>query len=242
MRLNLSVEDLPRFNRYRQPQRPVEAVQTNLTALPALNWAPICTAERSESGQVDDVVSSVASRIENSMLLLFPYRSSNNWRQNVTPLNLFLWLVCRKATGAASTTGSDLLSTATYGHNGSGQRNLLPIDLRQLSGVTTNSGDRPAASAEALQRHAILPAADQRVRPTALQQPRQPRPLYPSFDSAPLAPIQYGFESAALSAPLAPGLGLALRCAIFGALNFSLVAVLSNVDIKLVLSLKGFLV
>ena len=39
MRLNLRPEELPRHNRYPQPQRPIEAVQTSLTALPGLDWS-----------------------------------------------------------------------------------------------------------------------------------------------------------------------------------------------------------
>lgn len=87
--------------------------------------------------------------------------------------------------------------------SGSAQQNLLPFDLRQLGRLSSSS--LPAASAETLQRHAVLPSADQHRRPSAVQLAQRPQPLYPSFDSVPLEPITYGFESHVPSAPPAPG-------------------------------------
>lgn len=39
LRLDLPSHELPQHNQYLQPHRPVEAVQTSLTALPGLDWA-----------------------------------------------------------------------------------------------------------------------------------------------------------------------------------------------------------
>ena len=103
----------------------------------------------------------------------------------------------------------DLLSLPQGSAQSSSQQNLLPFDPRDLdrarSSGNGNSGLLPAASAETLQRHALLPAADQRRRPQQRAE-LQPRPLYPSFDSTPLAQIDYQIEDGAPTAPPVPGL------------------------------------
>lgn len=85
------------------------------------------------------------------------------------------------------------------------QQNLLPFDPRALG--TTSSF--PAASDEARQRHALLPSTQQQRRRPAAASPAQ-RPLYPAFDASPVAPIDFGFQSSAPSAP--PLLGPPVSC------------------------------
>ncbi len=119
------------------------------------------------------------------------------------------------ASSAANGGGWDLLSgdglPFPVQQNG-GTPSAPPLSL--LNGnVGAGSGRQylPAASAEALSRHALLPAPEQRRH----SQPSQalqlaPRPLYPDFDATPARPIDYGFSrgggSAAGEAPSAPPL------------------------------------
>jgi hypothetical protein len=69
------------------------------------------------------------------------------------------------------------------------QMNLLPFDPRALGAAQRF----PAASDEARQRHALLPAPPERRRP-APSLPAQ-RPLYPEFDRSPVSPIDFGIQS-----------------------------------------------
>ena len=85
--------------------------------------------------------------------------------------------------------------------------------LSLLNGDGGAAGGRrylPAASAEALSRHALLPAPEQRRQPSQQALQLAQRPLYPDFDATPARPIDYGFtrggSSAAGEQPSAPPL------------------------------------
>lgn len=116
---------------------------------------------------------------------------------------LFLYQIHVASIGTGTATNGDLLSSSSA--SSPAQQNFLPFDLSQLG----SSSCLPAASAEALQRHAVMAtAAAAKRRPksaAALQLQQRQQPLYPAFDSAPLEPIKYGFESQKPSAPLVPG-------------------------------------
>lgn len=117
-----------------------------------------------------------------------------------------------RPSGTNSPVQMDLHSSPQGSAQSSAQQNLLPFDPRDLvrarSSGNGSTGLLPAASAATLQRHALLPAADQRRRPQQRAE-LQPRPLYPSFDSTPLAQIDYQFEDGAPTAPPVPRLAQA---------------------------------
>mmetsp|Transcript_2153 Transcript_2153/g.6413 ORF Transcript_2153/g.6413 Transcript_2153/m.6413 type:complete len:526 (+) Transcript_2153:164-1741(+) len=173
LRLDLPSHELPQHNQYLQPHRPVEAVQTSLTALPGLDWAQY-SQQRSAPAWTGYTAQSLPGVTMSS---------------------------------PSSSGQMDLLSSPQGGVQNGTEQNLLPFDPRQLGRTSSSGGGGllPAASAEALQRHAVLPAISQRRRPQQ-PQPLQPRPLYPAFDSTPLAPINYQFENVTPSAPPVPGL------------------------------------
>ena len=107
------------------------------------------------------------------------------------------WARYSSVTPGTANGGWDLLSGdglpyATQQQNGSAP------SAPSLSLLTDNGGFGgryiPAASAEALSRHALLPAPEQRRQSTSHQvlQLAQ-RPLYPNFDATPARLIDYGF-------------------------------------------------
>ena len=96
--------------------------------------------------------------------------------------------------------GLDLLTgSAAYSQYGQG----VPAQPSGTGYPRSSSLKLPVASQAALNRHAIMP--QQQVRRQAQSRPSQ-QSLYPQFDKAPLAPVDYGMNNRAEpSAPALPG-------------------------------------
>lgn len=121
---------------------------------------------------------------------------------SLTPLPALNWDRYALQPSAPSTTGAATSSaiSALLPASGDTQPNLLPFDPGQLSSYSIS--DLPAASAEALQRHTVLPVANtERRRPPERQKLQTRHALYPSFDSGPPQPIKYGVNSNMPSGP-----------------------------------------
>ena len=111
------------------------------------------------------------------------------------------------ATGGWDLLSGDGLPSVARQQNGSAP-SAPPLSLLTGSDGLGGRHYLPAASAEALSRHALLPAPEQRRQSTAHQvlQLAQ-RPLYPDFDATPARPIDFGFarsdasKADAISAP-----------------------------------------
>ena len=122
------------------------------------------------------------------------------------------WARYSSSAPSAATGGWDLLTGdglpfPAQQNGGGGLPAAPPLSLLNNGGRSGGRRYLPAASAEALSRHALLPAPEQRRPPQALQ--LAPRPLYPNFDATPARPIDYGFTrgtAAAGEAPSAPPL------------------------------------
>ena len=73
------------------------------------------------------------------------------------------------------------------------QQQQQMLSLMPYGGAQSGASGLPAASAEALSRHALLPMPEQRRRQIH-SMPHSQRPLYPSFDATPARAVDFGFS------------------------------------------------
>ena len=186
-RLNLSrpFEDLPTKNHYSHAQRDAGSVQ--VVHPTARVWVAECVRSENQhdNGSVRTIWHEHAADYNSRVQMSLSALPGVDWARysSVTP-------------GTAKG-GWDLLSDDGLPYPTQQQNGNAP-SAPSLSLLTDSSGFGgryiAAASAEALSRHALLPAPEQRRQSTSHQvlQLAQ-RPLYPKFDATPARPIDYGF-------------------------------------------------
>ena len=202
-RLNLSrpFEDLPTKNHYSHAQRDASSVKVRARQLCFANLV-------STTHAWSDAELHTASVWNPNIAHLVP-NLDHVVQMSLSALPGVDWARYSSATPGMANGGWDLLSGNGLPYPSQQVVSISP-SAPPLSLLTSNGGLSsrylPAASAEALSRHALLPAPEQRRQPAAHQvlQLAQ-RPLYPNFDATPARPIDYGFTrgDAAPSVPSA---------------------------------------